>query len=155
MKKKVKKYQERTQTMVQQNRRVDCYGPDLIKRFVPRMRDRNYVDREEKIEFTDLTAFVDYHDSMNKVAYLQSEFMNINPRIRARFNNDAGKFYNFVAEPKNRSECIKMGLIKPTEEEKKEINKQKVFQLKKTANEIGLDLVDPKEKIEKNEEGDE
>lgn len=141
LKREIKKYVPRQKTMVQQSRRSECYGPELIKRFVPSMRDQKYVDRkDQKIIFTDLTGVTDYHASMNVMAQMNTEFMKINPRIRARFGNDAGRFYNFVSKEENRDECIEMGLLKATTEDQDRISTAKRIAARKAAMDAGYEV---------------
>lgn len=40
-------------------------------------------------------------------------FAQLSPDIRNRFNNNPRIYYDFVTDPSNRDECIKLGIINP------------------------------------------
>lgn len=58
----------------------------------------------------DFTGISDFHTAMNLVRASQEEFMRVPAEIRARFNNDPGRFIEFVEDDKNYDEAIKLGL---------------------------------------------
>lgn len=59
-------------------------------------------------DFTDTPS--DYHASMNAVVRAEEMFSSLPSSIRKRFANDPGNFLDFVGDPENHSELIKMGL---------------------------------------------
>lgn len=66
-----------------------------------------------------------YQSAMNLLVQAQQEFMRQPANIRARFNNDPQLFMNFMENPDNGEELIRMGLATrrptPPEEKKEEI----------------------------------
>lgn len=65
-------------------------------------------------EYFDATdAPSDYHAAMNYIRESDSVFMEMPAEIRSRFDNDAGRFLEFVRDPENYSEASKMGLVPP------------------------------------------
>lgn len=56
------------------------------------------------------TEVNEYQVSLNTVRKAEEDFSKIPSDIRARFQNDAGKFFEFVTDPKNESELVKLGL---------------------------------------------
>ena len=60
----------------------------------------------------DFTNVVDFHGAMNLVRASQEEFLRVPAEIRARFNNDPGRFMAFLDNDDNRAEATKMGLLK-------------------------------------------
>ena len=44
-----------------------------------------------------------------------ANFMEIPSHIREKFGNDAGRFFEFVTDPKNEKELVMMGLAKNKE----------------------------------------
>lgn len=54
----------------------------------------------------------DYHEAMDQVVSAQAMFLTLPARVRARFGNDPGAFLDFVADPANEAELVKMGLAK-------------------------------------------
>lgn len=55
----------------------------------------------------------DYHQAMNFIREANSTFMEFPAELRARFDNDAGSFLDFVNEPSNYDEAISLGLVPP------------------------------------------
>ncbi|AXL15247.1 internal scaffolding protein [Microviridae sp.] len=59
----------------------------------------------------------DYHASMNAVIEANEMFDTLPAKVRRRFHNDPGAFIDFVGNPDNKDELIKLGLAtKPAEE---------------------------------------
>lgn len=58
-----------------------------------------------------LDSPVDYKQAMDVVMSAQSAFNALPARLRARFDNDAVKFVDFVSDDKNRNEALDLGLI--------------------------------------------
>lgn len=52
----------------------------------------------------------DYHESMNAVISANEMFESLPAKIRLRFGNDPGQFLDFVGDPENADEMIKLGL---------------------------------------------
>lgn len=59
----------------------------------------------------DFTTITDYHGALNIVAAADSAFAEMPANVRARFDNDAGKFMDFCHNPKNREEALELGLL--------------------------------------------
>lgn len=59
-------------------------------------------------DFTNLPQ--DYHESMNTVIDAQEMFMTLPATVRRRFLNDPGHFLDFVTNPENMEELVKLGL---------------------------------------------
>jgi phage internal scaffolding protein len=60
--------------------------------------------------FGDFTSYDDYHHSCNKVLAAQESFLELPSKIRTKFDNDPGRFLEFVSNPDNRDELIALGL---------------------------------------------
>lgn len=58
---------------------------------------------------------IDYKEAMNLVISAQESFDSLPATLRKRFGNDPNEYFQFVHDPDNRDEMIKMGLIKPSE----------------------------------------
>jgi len=66
-------------------------------------------------DFTD--APEDYHASMNAVIEADEMFQTLPAAMRRRFHNDPGAFIDFVGNPENQDELIKLGLAKAPPED--------------------------------------
>jgi phage internal scaffolding protein len=62
-------------------------------------------------QFDDFTEVTDYHTAMNMVVSAQQAFQDMPARIRSRFENDAGKFVEFVNDPSNLAEGVELGVF--------------------------------------------
>lgn len=65
--------------------------------------------------YGDFTDMPDFREAMNTVAEAQSMFMQLDWRVRERFNNDPGRLIEFLQDEDNRGEAEKLGLVKPKE----------------------------------------
>jgi phage internal scaffolding protein len=64
-------------------------------------------------QFLDVTASLQFQDSMNFIADAQSMFNELPSAIRDRFYNDPGQFLDFCSNDANRTELARMGLLSP------------------------------------------
>ena len=99
------------ESLTQQNFKEECEVINIIKK-----HDRNgiieHVQRGQA-RYGDFSEVADYREALDLVRDAQSEFMAIPSDIRKKFDNDPGKFYEFVSNPENKEELIKMGFINP------------------------------------------
>jgi len=67
--------------------------------------------------YGDFTGIGDYHTALNQVIAAEDEFMSLPAQIRARFENDPAQLIEFLNNPENKDEAIKLGLVenKPAE----------------------------------------
>lgn len=56
---------------------------------------------------------LDFHTAQNRIRAAQEAFMAIPAEIRARFENDPGKFIEFASNPENADELVKLKLRNP------------------------------------------
>lgn len=68
-------------------------------------------------EYGDYTGVVDYHTAMNAVISAQASFDSLPAKVRARFDNDPGRFVEFCLDDNNRAEAIDLGLVPPAQVE--------------------------------------
>lgn len=61
--------------------------------------------------YEDLSGVEDYHTSLNRVIAAQEAFDSLPAVIRSKFENDPGKFLDFVGDPANVDEMANMGLL--------------------------------------------
>jgi phage internal scaffolding protein len=69
-------------------------------------------------QYGDYSEINEYAEALNMVAEANQSFAEIPSHIREQFNNNAGLFFEFATNPKNKDEMVKMGLAKPLETEK-------------------------------------
>lgn len=106
-----KKYVFKTvgESLTQQHFKEECDVINIIKK-----HDRNgiieHVQRGQA-RYGDFSEVQDYREALDLVRDAQSEFMSIPSDIRKKFENDPGKFYEFVSNPDNKEELKEMGFI--------------------------------------------
>lgn len=108
-----KKYMFNTEgeSLTQQHYKDECEVINIIKK-----HDRNgiieHVQRGQA-RYGDFSEVADYREALDLVRNAQEEFMTIPSDIRKKFDNNPGKFYEFVSNPDNKEELKAMGFIEP------------------------------------------
>lgn len=64
-------------------------------------------------QYIDFEGVFDYQTAMNVVRQADEQFMRMDAKIRARFNNSPQEFLSFFADPANTEEAIRLGLAVP------------------------------------------
>ena len=65
----------------------------------------------ESARFGDFSDVPDYQDALNLVTSADEAFMQIDAKVRARFQNNPALLIDFLSDTNNRAEAIKLGLI--------------------------------------------
>lgn len=103
------------QTMTEQSHKNACDVNRIVKRFerdgVRMAGLPGYVDLSGA-KFGDFSDGMSYQEAMIAVRSANESFMELPSGIRAKFGNDAGEFLDFVMNPENSDEMIKLGLKK-------------------------------------------
>lgn len=58
-----------------------------------------------------------YHEALNILRTTGELFMELDAKVRAQFDNDPGKFYDFVKNPDNAEKLVEMGFATPVKED--------------------------------------
>lgn len=66
--------------------------------------------------YGDFEGIFDYQSALNTIMQADSAFMEMPADVRKRFDNDAGKFLEFVNDDANYAEAQKLGLVLPKTE---------------------------------------
>lgn len=74
----------------------------------------DFVNEHEQ-HYGDVTGW-QFHDAMNIVARSQEMFEALPAELRAKFNNDPATFLDFVDDPENDAEAVKLGIRNPPKE---------------------------------------
>jgi len=111
-------------SLAQQNQKEDADINVIVKRMrigiPPPMTERLPLQGE-------FEAVNNFHDAMNLVVQAQTAFNQVPAAIRARFDNDPGKFLDFVEDPANAKELVHLGLAvaRPQEAPKEGVEPKK------------------------------
>lgn len=61
--------------------------------------------------FGDFSGVGDYKSCLDKVLAAQQGFLALPLDLRTRFDNDPGKLLDFIGDPANFDECVKLGIF--------------------------------------------
>lgn len=61
--------------------------------------------------FADVSDMGDYRTALSVVREADGMFMALPAEVRRRFDNDPAAFVDFMADPANRDEAVKLGLV--------------------------------------------
>lgn len=84
-----------------------------INRIMKKWEKTGIIEHRNNFEgrYADFTVIPnDYHEAMNSVVEAQNMFMTLPASVRKRFANDPGEFLEFVTDPNNQDEVVKLGL---------------------------------------------
>lgn len=78
----------------------------------------NPVEARKWVTNVDIAEAPDnYMDVMNQLNEARDQFMSLPAKVRSRFENDPGQFVNFVSDPENVDEMVRLGLAVAREPE--------------------------------------
>lgn len=104
------------------------FGPSRTKQsFKDECDVNNILSRYEKTgllpqlselpQYGDFSETMDYQTSMNFIVKANEQFDKLPAKLRKRFQNDPAQFMEFVHDPENSDDLVKMGLAtKPVPE---------------------------------------
>lgn len=101
-------------TMTDEQFKDECDVNVILSRFL----ETGVVPRSRGVgQFLDVSQIGDFQSLMQKVDDARSRFAELPSSIRSRFGHDAGAFLDFVGDPANVEECIKLGIFEKREEQ--------------------------------------
>jgi len=99
---------EREPGMTEQHHKTDCDIASILKKY-----DSTGIITHTNnaiANYGDFSDIKDYKESLNKIMQAQDSFMELPSQIRKKFGNDPGNYLEFVTNPDNKEEMIKLGL---------------------------------------------
>ena len=66
-------------------------------------------------QYGDYSEINEYAEALNMVREAERNFQEVPSHIREQFNNNAGLFFEFATNPKNKKEMIELGLAEAPE----------------------------------------
>jgi len=101
---------------------IDCSGDVvLVQQSFARESDINYIVGQYvktgvlpsldplKAVYQDCPTLT-YHEALNLVVAAEEAFLTVPADVRAKFQNDPGRFVDFVIDPANHDQLVEMGL---------------------------------------------
>lgn len=92
----------------------ECDINNIVKSFRTVQDIINLTENGRKGVFADLPEPFQYQDGLNLVIQAQNSFAALPSALRNRFENDPKQFLDFMSNPANQDEMIKLGLAKDT-----------------------------------------
>lgn len=93
-----------------QSFKAECDINQILARFL-RTGVLDFTNKNEA-RYGDVTG-LEYQTAVFQISRAKSMFEELPAQLRARFENEPGRFIEFVNNPRNREECVEMGLMKP------------------------------------------
>jgi phage internal scaffolding protein len=73
--------------------------------------DPSNVDAGRQPRFGDFSDLVDYPTMVSRINQAEADFMTLPSAVRAKFSNSVEECLNFIAQPENVVESVKLGLL--------------------------------------------
>lgn len=85
-----------------------------INRIVARFEKSGILPTIDRVGiFVDVSNVGDYREALERVETAREAFMRLPAVARERFDNDPATFLDFMADPANEPEAVKLGLVAP------------------------------------------
>jgi len=97
-------------SMTKQSHIAECDINNIIRDFKVTGQIAHMNNQARQGAYVDLPDQLDFQESLNMVQRAQTSFNTLPAAVRDRFNNDPARFLDFMANPANQDEIIKMGL---------------------------------------------
>lgn len=97
-------------SMTKQSFVEECDINNVLREYSQSGQLRHISQRAEQGMYTDLPDNTDFQEALNIVLEGQKAFDSLPAKVRNRFNNDPAAFLEFMADPANQDEAIKLGL---------------------------------------------
>ena len=96
--------------LTQQNAKDEC-DINIIVEKAKRGADLSQLERRPI--YGDFTNLPDYRTALIMVNQARDAFMALDANVRKRFGNDPAMMLDFLNDPNNREEAVKLGLVNP------------------------------------------
>lgn len=93
-----------------QSFKAECDINNIVKSFRTVQDILNMTANNRQGVFTDLPDPFEYQDGLNVVIQAEASFAALPSSLRNRFENDPKQFLDFMSNPANQDEWIKLGL---------------------------------------------
>lgn len=94
-------------SMTDKQYRDECDIDKILKRY---KAGQPLPVSERKGSYGDFSDVGDFMSCFEKINNAREDFASLPSELRARFGNDVTAFFNFVLDPANAEECVRLGL---------------------------------------------
>lgn len=95
---------------VKQSHVAECDINNILKHFSATGQLNHVRANSAMGAYADLPDNIDFQESLNIIKQGETAFSSLPSKVRDRFGNDPAKFLEFMADPSNIPEAIKLGL---------------------------------------------
>lgn len=96
-------------SLTQQQFKKECDVNEIVMKF-RRTGTITHVRNAAAGVYADMSSIPSYQDALNTIIKANEAFAEVPADIRNRFAHDPQKFIDFLADPKNDDEAVKLGL---------------------------------------------
>lgn len=100
-------------SMTKQAHREECDINNILKQYRQTGVIKHINAKAAQGSYQDLPDPVDFQEALNMVLRSEDSFATLPALVRDRFSNNPEQFLEFLADPANRLEAEKLGLIRP------------------------------------------
>lgn len=97
-------------SMTKQSFVEECDINNIIKQYSATGQIRHMSAQAAQGRYLDLPDDIDFQTSLDTVRQANEAFASLPSGVRARFGNDPAQFLDFMSDPSNQEEIIKLGL---------------------------------------------
>lgn len=97
-------------SMTKQEFMADCDIHNILQEFKVTGQIKHLAANAAAGVYTDLSELPDFQTALNTVAAGEAAFASLPSKLRARFKNEPAQFLEFMSNPANQDEIIKLGL---------------------------------------------
>lgn len=108
-------------SMTRQSEMEACDIHNILRQFSQTGFEELVRQNAAKGQYTDLTSLPDYQEALDTVLGAQAAFAALPSQVRERFRNDPARFVEFLADPDNQDEAIRLGLATDTRPPEREV----------------------------------
>lgn len=101
-------------SMTRQSEMDSCDIHNILKQFSQQGFEQLVRDNAARGQYADLTSLPEYQEALNIVLASQAAFAALPSQVRERFQNDPARFVQFLSDPANQDEAIRLGLAQDT-----------------------------------------
>lgn len=101
-------------SMTKQSFLAECDINNIVHAFTQTGQIAHINEKAAQGAFVDLPDSIDYQEAIEIARAGETAFMALPAHVRARFDNDPARFLDFIEDPRNQEELIKMGLATDT-----------------------------------------
>ncbi|QCQ84869.1 internal scaffolding protein [Blackfly microvirus SF02] len=96
--------------MTRQSEMAGCDIHNILKQFSQRGFEDLVRQNAALGQYADLTDLPEYQDALNIVHAADASFAALPSQVRDRFHNDPMRFIEFLQDPRNQDEAVRLGL---------------------------------------------